>query len=501
MGVIQRQSIKHTLVTYVAVIFGVANRFFIYPATLTTEELGLITYLTDTAFLIAPFLMLGANSISVRFFPNFRNDSNGHNGLLVIVSLMCLVGFLIFLIIFLLFEDTLFASREGNSLLGDYTYAILPITFSLVFMMALTNYIANFYRIVIPQAISNLTKISVPALAILYFATIISLDWMILGIVLSYFLMLALTVFYLYQLGELTFLANTKFLSKSLVKEMGVYALYGILGGIGSAFVTRMDIYMVTSLTTLANAGIYSIPMMMAGVIEIPTKAINRIAGPILANAWRENNLEEIQTIYRKSSLNLLAVGILLFVAAWANIDSLFSLIPNSEDYIIGKYVFFWLGLGKLADMATGVNNQVVGYSKYFRFNFQSVIFLGVLTIGTNFLLIPRYGIVGAALASAISLAAYNLAKLLFIFYRFDRMQPFSSNSLWVILLGVVAYFIALLVPDFGDTVILRLLHIAVRSLIITALFMGSILYFKLSEDIDNAFQNGLEMVRKWLNG
>jgi len=57
----------------------------------------------------------------------------------------------------------------------------------------------------------------------------------------------------------------------------------------------------------------------------------------------------------------------MLFLGIWCNIDSIFELIPNGEIYSPGKWVVFYIGLSKLFDMATGVNQEIVGTSKYYK--------------------------------------------------------------------------------------------------------------------------------------
>lgn len=497
MGVIKSQSIKHSIITYLGVVIGTANLFLIYPLALDQAQLGLIRFLTDVAFIFTPFILLGANSIAIRFYPQFRNEENGHNGLLALISLITLVGFLLFLAIYYAFKPQILSFWSNASpLLDKYLFLIVPTTFAVVYSSLYTNYASNFHRIAIPQAILNSNKLLLPALALLYYFGYIVFDWVAWGLMLSYFLMLLLSIFYLYWLGEWNLRFNLPFITKPMAKKMAEFAGYGVLGGLGTTFVTRVDTVMITAMTTLAKTGIYSIPSLMASVIEVPTKAVNNISAPIIAAAWRENNKQEIQSIYQKSSLNLLIVGVLLFILAWASIDDLYAIIPNGEEYISGKYAFFWLGLSKIFDMATGVNNQVIGYSKYFKFNFYTVIVLAIFTVLTNLWLIPIYDIVGAALASAASMAIYNFAKFAFIWWKFD-LQPFSWRTLAVVGIAPVAYFPVMQLPAFGDTTLSIVVHIAVASALITLIFGALIYAFKISTDINGLVNQLMSTILK----
>lgn len=126
----------------------------------------------------------------------------------------------------------------------------------------------------------------------------------------------------------------------------------------------------------LSDTGIYSIAALIGANIAIPLTAITSIAAPIITKAWGDNNMEEIEMIYKKSSINSLIIGCFLFLCIWLCLDDLFKIMPKGNEMISAKYVVFWIGMSKLFDMATGVNDIITGYSKYYRFNFYTLIIL-----------------------------------------------------------------------------------------------------------------------------
>ena len=75
MGVIKRQGIKQSLVNYFAVVVGAVSVIFIYP--LDRETYGLARFVIDGGMFIAPFMMLGFSSVTIRFFPFFKDEKKG----------------------------------------------------------------------------------------------------------------------------------------------------------------------------------------------------------------------------------------------------------------------------------------------------------------------------------------------------------------------------------------------------------------------------------------
>ena len=59
--------------------------------------------------------------------------------------------------------------------------------------------------------------------------------------------------------------------------------------------------------------------------IKIPGYSIAAISIPLTAQAWEKKDMNEIQNIYSKSSINQLILGGLFFVCVWINIDDIFS--------------------------------------------------------------------------------------------------------------------------------------------------------------------------------
>ena len=64
--------------------------------------------------------------------------------------------------------------------------------------------------------------------------------------------------------------------------------------------------------------------------------------------------------------------------------------------------VIIVIALGKLINMALSVNGHLLQNPKYYYVNTYSIVLLGILTVVTNLIFIPKWGILGAAIASAL---------------------------------------------------------------------------------------------------
>ncbi|HFA47954.1 MAG TPA: polysaccharide biosynthesis protein [Bacteroidetes bacterium] len=479
MGIIKRQGIKNSIVNYFGVAIGAFNVLLIYPN--AREAYGLIRFLMDTALLLTPFILLGVSSLTIRFFPIFKNEENGHNGFLFNLLGMAAIGMALFSFGFFLLQDKITELYKDKILIRQFIFYIVPFTCMVGLIELLTLYISNFHRIVVPALLNILIKITLPVLIWLYYHDKIGMMTIVQGVAANFLAVLVLLLAYLKYLGELNLRPNFSFLKKPLFRDMRTYAMYGILGLLGTMLAIKIDTIMIGTLLGEIDTGTYAILLFIANVIDIPRVALMKITSPIVSDASNNNDFAHLEGLYKKSSINLLMIGIFLFIGIFSNLDSLLDIMPNGDAFKPYTNIVLFVSLAKLVDMATSINNQIIGYSKYFRFNFYAVLFMAVFNIITNLIFIPKFNIVGAAMATFASITLYNLAKGAYVMYKF-KMHPFTWNTLWATALGISVFFLALLTPAFGNP----FADIIVRSLFILLVYGGTAFYFRLSTDIND---------------
>ena len=104
MGIVIRQSIYSTIISYLGVIIGYINLLYLYPKFLSLEQIGLFRTIQDAAILLAPFAQFGLTQSIFRFYPQFVKDKSTSHTFITLMLLMALAGFAIFFIVFKIFE-------------------------------------------------------------------------------------------------------------------------------------------------------------------------------------------------------------------------------------------------------------------------------------------------------------------------------------------------------------------------------------------------------------
>ncbi len=251
---------------------------------------------------------------------------------------------------------------------------------------------------------------------------------------------------------------------------------------------------MIASFIRFEATGIYAITSALSEVINKPLRSLSAIAGPLVAHYMEEGKMEEVRSIYRKASLNMTIIGVGLFLLIWTIVPQIIEVMPNSEKMMEGRYVIFFLGLAQVWDMMTGVNSEIILYSKYYRINLYLTLLLAVINMGANFLLIPLYGLTGSAIATCISIFLYNVIKLVFIKIKYN-LFPFTPDIIPAIGLGVAAWLISQWLPVTGHAYV----DMVIKGAAFTLLYGIPIWRLALSPDINHWIQLGLQKARAFL--
>ncbi|GIV34001.1 MAG: capsular polysaccharide biosynthesis protein [Chitinophagales bacterium] len=479
MGLIKRESFYSSIASYTGVVIGYINVVLLFPYYFKPEQFGLTRVLLALAYILAQFANLGAFNVILKFFPFYKSNRNQHSSFLIISFLVPLLGFIAVSAIVYVFRDfILTAYQKDSELINDHFFLVFPLTFFILYMRLLESVSNTYFKTIFPIVIREVIIRLLTLIAIiLYHIDILTFNEFLIVFIGIYGAAVVFLIIYLIRIGALKIKIVWEGFPESSYREMANYGFYALLGGAAVTVVANIDVVMVSFMVNLKDTAIYSVAFLIATVIQLPQRSISQIAIPVLSEAWKNNDLKKIEEIYRKSSINLILIGNLLFALVWINVDSLFTYLP--EIYSGGKIVVLFILVSKLFDMYTGVNGEIIRLSRYYRFDLVSMVVLVLLVIGTNYIFIPIYGIAGAAFATALSVMIYNLVKLLFIWVKY-KMQPFSLDSLKAFAAFGFSIGFGIMIPEIES----HLADIFMRSLISAGLYLIIVVYFNLSPDL-----------------
>lgn len=486
MGIVLRQSIKGTLSNYLGVALGAFTMLILFPKLFEPDQIGLVRVLQDIGILVATLSQVGIVNIIDRFFPYFHEDKTSNNGFVLLIILYPLIGFLLIFGVLILFKDVWITIYSDKSpLLVHYFIVVIPLAFFMLYQQVLEAYTRAVMRITVPIFVREVfLRLALIIFTLLYAFDWISFDAFIYSLILSYSLTVLILIFYLRYLKKMWIERFVYSKHKVLFREMVKYGAIIFLTGFVAVLSARIDVVMLSAVS-LEMTGVYSIAFFMGTVIEMPKRAISQISIPLISNAWKSNDLSSLQQIYNRTSIVQTLVGGLFLTLLLVNIKDIFNIMPNSDAYIAGIAVVFIIGISRFVDMATGLNAEVIISSPFYKINFFLTIFLGISNIVFNSLLIPRYGMEGAAVGTLISYSLSNFIRILVIRNR-TGMIPFTKASWGALLLSVVLLVSVSLLNINGQSLLESAFIILIKSIVITAIFLFCTYRFKFSEDFNH---------------
>ncbi len=496
MGVILRQSFANTIYSYAGALIGFVNVIWLFPYVLEAEQFGLTRVMISIGIIGAQVASLGMGNVTIRFFPLFRNPGRRHYGFLFLAAAIPLTGYVLLSLLGWIFQSPViqFYSDE-SALFGDYYLLLFPLLLFILYFHILESYIRSLFDTVVATFFQDiLLRLFQTAVVLIYYFGYVPFGlfmWLFVG---TFGLQTLLMLLYIGYKRQLFIIPDFSILTRPRIRGMAEYAAYAFLGSVTAMTLGNIDMLMVGGMTTLAETAVYAVSLYLATMIKIPAKALMKISQPLIAEAQYKKDLETISQIYTKSSINQMLVGGIIFIIIGVNLDHVYQFLP--QEYHAGAYVFLFIGLAKMIDMTAGLNAAIIRTSEWYRFDLYATLLLVLLTIGTNLIFIPLFGITGAAMATALSVLIHNATYAIYVQVRM-HIHPFSKKNLMGVAVLITALLIAWGIPEITFWPV----DLVLRTAVALAISTTGLFVLNLSEDLQNFMRDLIAMIFRRYRG
>jgi O-antigen/teichoic acid export membrane protein len=486
MGIVLNQSLKNTIITYIGFAIGGINTIYLYPVFLGATFYGLTNYVTSCANVIMPLFAIGMQNTLVKFYSQYETEEERSRFLsfTVLFPLVLIIPFLLIGLFF--YDEILFFLSKKNAVVKGYIWLIPIIGLSMAYFeifyawarVHMHSVFGNFIKEVGLRLFSLVLLIGV-------YSNWLTVEGFVYATTVLYILAFLVTMFYAFSIQKPTF----QFTIPANTKEILIYTFYIILSGSVANLLLDGDKMILNQYMKIENIAFYSVATYIALVISVPSRAMHQIVYPITAKLMHENKHDELNSLYKKTSINLQIVGGFVMLCIFVNIDQLYEMVP--KEYSGGIMVVFMIGLSKYFDLILGNNNAIIFNTKYYR----TVLFLGValvvLTVGLNMIFIPIFGIIGSAFATLLSITLYSLAKLLFVVKKL-HLYPFTNQTLHS--LGIT--FVVFLLFYFWQFPFHPIVGIVLKSFLVTIVYIYVNYKFVISKEINQVLD---KLIKKFV--
>lgn len=434
MGKISRQSGVYFAGTILTT--GVGYFFRIYLArALGAEALGLYALGMSLVGLLSVFNALGLPTSAQRFIAEYAGTRDYPRlGAFLRGSLGLLAGGNLLLGALLIFAGPWIAVHFYHSpSLSKYLWAFALIMFFGVLNTFLGQAMAGYQGVTRRTFITHF--VGTPA-NIVFAVILISMGFSLSGYlaaqVMSAFLVLSLLTM---SLWNMTPVQARRVAGFSLSKEVKTFSAAAFVVALVEFVLGQADKIVLGHYLNAAQVGIYAVAMALVSFVPIALQSVNQIFTPNIAELHALGSHALLQKLYTTLTrwvviLTLpLAAGIIAFPNALMGIFG-----PAFQS---GAYVLIIGTLGQLINCGVGsvgclllMSGQQLQIVKIQAVN-------AVLMLGLCLVLVPRFGIAGAAIAAATSVAVTNMWALASVYRRLG-LFPYDRSFLKLLMPAAV---------------------------------------------------------------
>lgn len=259
-------------------------------------------------------------------------------------------------------------------------------------------------------------------------------------------------------------------------RELLAFSTMSWLAALASNGLLWADVLLLGMLGNSGQVGVYNVAARLVQLATFVMVPINAAFAPRIADLYHRRRMDSLRRTYALAGSWIIRISLPAFVLLLVFPRDLLAFFGRG--FVVGASVTMILAVGKFVDAATGSCGMVLNMSGRPRLNLLNNAAGLVLNVVLNLLLIPRYGIIGSAVAWAVSLCLINVARVLQVWLEL-RMLPFEAATAR----GLVAGFLALIAAVAVRVTVDQPRQLPVGVAVVAAVYLGAILLQGLTDE------------------
>ena len=477
------------LITYAfSFIFSV-----IVARMLGAEQLGLYMLSLTVATVVVGISFLGLDGAMDRYIPIMRKnrDKAGLWGVIQIGTGIPSLVSLFLTAVLLIFAEPLAAQIGEPAILPVLRLTALTIPFSVLTscLSAITQGFKQMQYDVYSQDITfNLVRLILSVILLVVGLGVMGVTF---AYVIATLIAFTLSLYYAHRLFSLKRPLNQ---AKRNVRELFRFSIPLYFSRLLNQFGGQFETLVLGFLGIVADVGIYATILRLSVIGNLFFSSMRKISTPLISELYSQGRHEELKRLYQTTTKWTLIFNLPIFLTFLLFSNPLLSIF--GKDFTAGTTGLIILAAAALFNAATGACGTVINMTGYSRLSLINSIIYLVTTIMLDFLLIPRWQLIGAAWAGALTIVINNTLRMIEVYFLIPGLLPFNLSFLKLIYASLVSigltYFLirltALELPFIQLIVFVPILWIS---------FVGMIFLLKLSAE-DRLILEKLRRRLKW---
>jgi len=244
---------------------------------------------------------------------------------------------------------------------------------------------------------------------------------------------------------------NNNLKGKKVKKEFLIYSSTLIFISFMSVILTKIDKIMLGIYMTSEVVGIYNIAASVAGLTTFLFASSNMIFSSVISELYSVNKIKMLGNLYSTITKWLIILTLPIVITILFFPDTIMKFFGQS--YTIGSTALVILALGQMINVFAGANGIILKMCGHEKLLLTNNILMAVINVIFNAILIPKIGILGAALSTGISIAIINIIKVCEVKFLLGII-PYNREYLFLLFNLPVIVFSSFLIKVYWDNIL-----------------------------------------------
>lgn len=393
---------------------------------LGAENFGVFQLGTNVVTIVAMVSLLGLHGGMMRFIPLARTENNAARlwGFIQIGTAIPTLLSLVLTALLMLFAEpisaTVFKTPALAAVLRIGCLAIPLIVLMNCFAAIVTGFKRVEYEVYGLMIAQNGLKL-IFALAVLF------LGMGVLGVMWAFVAAVGLSAVLLLYFVNKTFpLKRSLRSAQRNVREMFNFSFPLYLSKLLNQFGRRFETLVLGFFGLIAEVGIFAAILRLSALGNMVSNSLRHISIPIIAELHSQNRKTELKRFYQTITKWSLSLNLPIFLTVVIFSDSLLAIFGT--EFTVGATALVILAISYLFNASTGICGTVINTTGYTKLGFYNSLAYLITTLVLDFTLIPKWNLLGAALAGGLTIIIINSLRLVQVYVLIDRMLPINRT-------------------------------------------------------------------------
>ena len=292
-------------------------------------------------------------------------------------------------------------------------------------------------------------------------------------------------------------LKRTIKINRGSLKELLDFSFPVWISSLLTKFQGNIQTLFIGTLNTITGVGIFSVVDQITNVSGEFSSSINTTSKPVIAELHDRGDINQMERIYQLANKWVIIVQLPIFLFMMIFPEPILSIF--GETYTDGTTALMILAVANFSKVCTGMGGIIIDMTGHTKLKLFNSILRLTMYIMLDYILIPRWGLIGAALAVLIGEGIMNLLRMFQVFWKF-RILPYNLSFIKPIIAAgaalVSVYVIGIWLP--GEK---SLIFTAVDSAVMVLVYGAVLLVLGFSVEEASLFKSFLGKAKRAVNG